>query len=546
MVPTTTPSSHKSSRRRSRATRHARRGRKRTDRTSALPNDAPRVDSEPARRRPSGKSQLKAAFKVLDQLFTSLERVAWEVRDAAEDISDVWEPIAATESSTDDAAPANKYRRMAQTGWMLATVAATYRAHVFCSAFVPRRTAARALDELHEKNAHRFCEASLSHGGAFLKVGQLISARHDLLPEAWVRELSRLQDDVPPLPIDRIRPVIQDELGDLPELFEHFDESPIAAASIGQVHRARTRAGQDVAVKVQRPNVDDQIENDLELLGLFIDSVRSMLPPTDFDTIEQEIRVMVESETDYEREARMTHRVGQFFSDDPRVVVPEVVSSHCSRKVLTSTFIEGRKITDVLDELSAARDHGDVRAGQRLDGILTLLLEAYVKMVLEAGVFQADPHPGNLLVTADDRLVLLDFGATKPLDDDIRRSYLKLVRACLYGDQAQMTELLAALGFRTRSGRPDTLVAFTEALLGEMRSAVQQGAVEWPTRDELLKRTAHLLQQVDEDPVVTLPPEFVMIGRVFSTLGGLFSHYRPNVDYMRALMPVLGQVMSAA
>ena len=483
----------------------------------------------------SGTHSLKAALSTVSHVLKAVEDVAWQAREIAEEVSDVWKPPA----SPGSAETPERFKRMASTAWMLAEVALTYRAHAFRSAFAPRDWAARALDELHTRNAARYSEASIRHGGAFLKVGQLLSARHDLLPKSWVVELSRLQDQVPAIPLEQAQAVLEAELGPLAEVFETFEPVPIAAASIGQVHRAKTRSGDDVAVKVQRPGIAALIDADLDLLSLFLESVRSMLPPTDYETIESEIRSVVTAETDYIREADMMRRVGEFFSAHPDIVVPAVVPSHSSARVLTSCFVEGRKITDALDELARRRDAGEPGAAERLDRVLTLLLEAYVRMVLEHGVFQADPHPGNLLVTSDDRLVVLDFGATRLLDESVRKGYLELVRAFIGDDRARVAELLAELGFRTESGAPDTLLAFAEALLKEMRDAAQGAPFAWPTRERLLAKSAELLRQAVRDPVVTLPAEFIMIARVFGTLGGLFMHYRPRVDVGRALLPVL-------
>jgi ubiquinone biosynthesis protein len=413
--------------------------------------------------------------------------------------------------------------------------------HTFRSAFLSTDAAARDLESVHDKSARRFYRTSVAQGGGFLKVGQLLSARHDILPEAWLEQLGKLQDDVPALPFAPIRDALETDLGPLPQRFQSLDEVPLAAASIGQVHRAVTTSGEVVAVKVQRPGVAELIESDLALLDLFIDSVRSMLPPTDIETIKSEIKSVLAAETDYALERENMARVAAFFASHPGILVPAPVDELSGRRVLTSHFVEGRKITTALDELAAQRDAGNAEAGARLDRIMGRLLEAYLRMVLEAGVFQADPHPGNLLVTEDDRLVVLDFGAARRMDDDVRRSYLELLRAFVFDDKATMVARLESLGFRTASGKPDTLVAFADALLAEMRHAVQSDEpFSWPTKEHLLGRAADLLRQAEADPVTTLPAEFVMIGRVFGTLGGLFGHYRPHVDVTTALLPVIG------
>ena len=167
--------------------------------------------------------------------------------------------------------------------------------------------------------------------------------------------------------------------------------------------------------------------------------------------------------------------------------------------------------------------------------LLGRLLEVYLRQILDHGTYQADPHPGNFLVTADGALVLLDFGCTRELSPELRRAYRGLMVDFIGRDRARVAERLDALGFATQSGSPATLEKFAEALLARFRDAAVTGAVSWPTRDEIVAETTELVRAAGDDPVVRLPPDFVMIGRVFGTLGGLFLHYRPALDYARIL-----------
>jgi ubiquinone biosynthesis protein len=344
------------------------------------------------------------------------------------------------------------------------------------------------------------------------------------------------------VPFEEIRRVVELDLGrPLGELFQHFDPEPIAAASIGQVHRALSLDGRAVAVKVQRPGIATRIAMDMDLLETALAGVRSILPPTDYETITAEVRAMVEGEMDFRAEARMMEQLADFLDGVSGILVPRTHPALCSTRVLTSDLIEGRKITVVLDELAAERDRGDAEAARRLSGILGRVLEAYVRQVLEAGVFQADPHPGNLLLSDRDEVALLDFGCTKVMPPGKREGYLALVRAFLRGDRADMIACLEQLGFSTRSGDPETLLTFTELLLSQFRDAMVRGQRSvWLSHGELMARAGELLESAERDPVVRLPTEFVMISRVFGVLGGLLHHYRPQIDYARHLAPVLG------
>ena len=492
------------------------------------------------------QAELRAWVDVLDSLVTAVEETAWAARDLADGARTAFDRgQEGVRSAGEDAASwTEDVARTTETGWMLARMAAGYRLHRFRSAFVSRTRSAELLDELHDRSARRFHDVSARHGGAFMKVGQLLSSRADVLPEAWIRELAKLQDAAPPVPFDAIeRTLAADFARPVADVFPSIEAEPIAAASIGQVHRAVSAAGQMLAVKVQRPGIERRVRVDLELLGAFLESLEASLPDVDYDTIVREIRDNVLAELDYERELETCATVAEFFAGHERIVVPRPIRELSSAHVVTTEFVVGEKLTVALDTLEARAAEGDAGARARLSEILGTLLEAYLRQVLEAGVFQADPHPGNVLVTEDDRVVLLDFGCAQMLPAEIRRGYLGLLRAFMEGRTDRMAELFHELGFRTRSGRPDTLNAFAAALLGEMRQAATGNGISWPTREELGARVSGLLTACKDDPVVRLPGEFVMMARVFGTLGGIFARYKPDLDFSRHILPVLGTVM---
>lgn len=491
-------------------------------------------------------SELRAWAEVIDGLLVAVEETAWAARglaEAAEDVARAGQRDLKARS-VDASRMSEDVTRFAQTGWMLTRMAAGYRLHRLQAAFVSRERAKRMLGSLHETSARRFYETSVRHGGAFLKVGQLLSARGDLLPEVWIRELSGLQDRAPTIPFEAVRAVIESDFGaSVSELFAEFDETPIAAASIGQVHRAVTKDGQVVAVKVQRPGIGPRVEADLGLLETFVQSLDDTLPDADYDTIISQIRRAVLAEVDYVVEAETATTLADFFAGHPSIVVPRPVSNLCSAHVLTTEFAPGEKITIVLDRLATSAATGDAAAHGELSRILGLLLEAYLRQVLEAGVFQADPHPGNLLVTPEGKLVVLDFGCSESMPGDIRGRYLGLLRAFVVGDRMEMARLFGELGFATASGKTDTLEQFAGAFLTEIRQLALSQAVAWPGREELSRRFGGLLSACHEDPVVSIPGEFVMMGRVFGTLGGLFQTYQPRIDFMQHVLPILGAAL---
>jgi ubiquinone biosynthesis protein len=483
----------------------------------------------------------RSNLQAIDDLLQAAERTAWDARAIADETVKAWRGlVGGTRGIARDARGASRRgARMAATGGMLARLVADYRLFKIYSAFLGERKRAATLEAIHRRNARRFYRTSISQKGAFLKLGQLLSARPDLLPSCWIDELSKLQDAAPPEPFAVVRATIEGDLGaPLSELFARFDEEPLAAASIGQVHRAATRDGREVAVKVQRPGIGELIELDLEALDWALEGMRSALPPTDYATITAEVKAVLMRELDYRAEAVAMARTAELFaSSDAGVRVPRPIPELSSGRVLTATYCEGEKITVALDRMAAAGDREGVTR------VLGTLLEAYLKQVLQAGFFQADPHPGNFLVAPDGALVLLDFGCTRELPAEIRAGYSSLLRAFLVGDRAAMADLFPKLGFGTASGSTETLEIMAAGLLDSFRRAAAEGRFVWPTRDELYAHAADALAASKRDPVTRVPAEFVMLGRVFGTLGGLFVHYRPDLDYSR-LLPYLAAALS--
>ncbi len=390
-----------------------------------------------------------------------------------------------------------------------------------------------ALDRLHRDCAARVRDLCLELRGGVLKLGQFVSSRVDLLPAAYIEELSRLQDRVPPVPTAEIVERVEQELGrPLEDLFESFDDEPLAAASLAQVHKATLPDGTAVAVKVKVPGVDEAVRTDLAALRASVDGLGDLLgdilPPTDFDTIAQELSRAVSEELDFAAEADNARAFRERFSDWDDVVVPRVFGELSTSRVLVMELIDGRRLTDFLAEAAPAER----------DRLITTMVKAFCAQVLEHGAFHGDPHPGNFLVVPGPRLAILDFGSVPTLSAERRDQYAELVTAVFARHSERVGELLGALGFATHSGAPESLVELANMMLRELGPRALAGnPAEFDARAEL----ARALAAVRADPVVRVPADFVLLGRLFGSLGGLILRYPPQTSLFTVLAPYLAR-----
>lgn len=252
--------------------------------------------------------------------------------------------------------------------------------------------------------ADNLSQAMVELGPTFIKLGQMLSTRPDMLPPPYIEALERLQDKVEPLPYEQVLKQLLNEIGDPEQIFAEFDTKPLAAASIGQVHRAKLKTGEEVIVKIQRPDIERKVESDLEIIkGLARISERRSPEARRigiYDMVEEYGRMLLR-ELDYAREARNTERVYNNFLDDSRVVIPRVYWQHTTPRVLTQEYIAGIKLSDI-DEIE--------RRGWDRRKISQLGTEAFLAQILIHGFFQADPHPGNILVVDENTIAFIDFG----------------------------------------------------------------------------------------------------------------------------------------
>jgi predicted unusual protein kinase regulating ubiquinone biosynthesis (AarF/ABC1/UbiB family) len=283
-------------------------------------------------------------------------------------------------------------------------------------------------------------------GPTFIKLGQLLSTRVDLLPPPYTDALARLQDDVAPISYDEVAQIVCDELGvELRHAFTSFDEQPLAAASLAQVHRATLRSGREVVVKVQRPGIRTQIVDDMAALAElaeFADAHTEVGRSFGFGELLEQFRRALLAELDYTREAANLVTLGRIVAPWPRLVVPRPVPDYSTGRILTMDYLAGRKVTD-LGPLART----DLDGGPLVDD----LFRGYLQQMLGEGFFHADPHPGNVLLTPDGRLALIDLGMVARLSPATQDCIVRLLLAVSDGNGDAAADALSSLG-RQREG----------------------------------------------------------------------------------------------
>ncbi|HVM08259.1 MAG TPA: AarF/UbiB family protein [Acidimicrobiales bacterium] len=361
-------------------------------------------------------------------------------------------------------------------------------------------------------------------GPTFIKLGQLLSTRADLLPQAYLKALSRLQDKVEAIPFEDVRRIVEDELGArVSKAFDWFDETPLAAASLGQVHRARLRSGRDVAVKVQRPNIRTRIIDDLDALvelASVVDKKTDVGRRYGFEAMVEEFRRTMLAELDYRREAQNLRTLGSALDEFERIVVPQPVDDYTTDRVLTMDFVAGRNLTSM-----------GPMARMELDGrpLGEELFRAYVKQILVDGFFHADPHPGNVLVTDHDppRLALIDLGMVARLPNDLREHLVKLLLAVSEGrgeDAASYAE-----------GMSDKLDDYDRASYTRSVARLVSEHATATVGQIAAGRVVAEMSRIAAENGLRPPPELTMLGKALLNLDEIARTLAPDFDPNEAL-----------
>jgi ubiquinone biosynthesis protein len=372
------------------------------------------------------------------------------------------------------------------------------------------------------RSARALYRTAVKLEGLLIKACQFIATRADILPDEWVDTLSVLHDQVPPRPFELIRAQVERELGrPLETIYASFNPRPIAAASLAEVHEARLADGRRCAVKVQYPGIEGRVSADLRNLMFVLRILAWVESNFDFRVAAREMLKYVPMELDFVNEGHNCERIGHNFAAQPEVMVPNVYWEFTSRRVLTMEFMEGVKITE-LDGTGIDRHN-----------VAQKLVEIYCEQILRDGFFQADPHPGNILVQPGPKLVLLDFGLANDFPPSFREGLVRLTLALLTSDSAAIVQAFGDLGFKTRDGSLEGMVKVSDLLIG---SVIRRGK-SYADQDMMKEMSDELPRALRANPIVEVPGDILLVSRVMGLLSGLGKSLDSKVDIMQTMMP---------
>ena len=367
-------------------------------------------------------------------------------------------------------------------------------------------------------------------GPTFIKLGQLLSSRVELLPRAYLEALARLQDKVEPFAFDEVEKIVASELGvRMSKAFSDFDVTPMAAASLGQVHRARLRDGRQVAVKVQRPGIRDALLEDLDALdeiAEFLDNHTAAGKRYEFCQMLDQFRKSLLRELDDRQEANNLTTIGAQLEDFERIVVPAPILDYSTSRVLTMQYVHGKKITDLNPLTRMEFDAG---------ALAEELFRAYLQQILVNGFFHADPHPGNVFLTDDYRIALIDLGMVGRIMPGLQEQLLQLLLAISDGRGDDAAAIAIKIGDRKENFAESN---FTHAISEIV--ATQQGA----TVEQLqVGRLVLEVTQVSGENGIRVPPELTMLGKTLLNLDQVGRAIEPEFDPNASIRRNAAQIM---
>ena len=392
--------------------------------------------------------------------------------------------------------------------------------------WVNQKEGAQIDQEQFRKNARKALDTFISLGPVYIKLGQWLSSRADILPQPYLEELAKLQDSVPSAPFEKVRPIIEKDLGPIDEKFDSIDPHSISGASLGQVYRA-TMSGQQVVVKVKRPGIENMVREDLKVLKKILPLALRFVDPNLRYSAKAMLAQFIETireEMDYTNESANLKRIKKDMESNSSntVVVPSVYDDLSSENVLTMEYLPGIKITNVqeLDEKGIDREQ-----------LVVDVHKVFFTMLLKHSVFHADPHPGNISVTDDGRLILYDYGMVGRINDETRFKLIRLYLALVEKNPTRVVNAMSDLGMLTP---------------GYNRTVIEKGielsirAMHGNKPDEMeVKSLMELANQTMSKFPFVLPKNLALYMRMASIIEGIYKTHQVDFKFVKVLKNIL-------
>lgn len=430
--------------------------------------------------------------------------------------------------------PPTKTRRFFKLAKMTASVASNYTKTKLKSAFADEDETERAHQQAHAKNGELMAQTLGELKGVVMKVGQMASIAQDVLPPEMAQALTSLQNDSPPMPYELIAQQIERELGAPPErLYASFDETPFAAASIGQVHRAVTDDGRQVVVKVQYPGVDESCDSDLAQLRFALKMsgwVGSKSHREAFDGLFDQIRERMHEELDYCLEADQVRDFQRFHANDPHIIVPEVIGERSAQRVLTLSFEDG----DGVEALGSASYTDEIRSL-----ICERMIRMFIHQLFIHHNLHADPHPGNYAFRPDGSVVLYDYGCIEKINPVVAAKYQMMARAMYKEDFARVDKMLLSLGARVPNSPEVPLSYFAHWRRILLEPFVKDAQYNYATSTIHEQVREHAMEAMSYMDSFQPAPDLVFIDRAIVGLHNIFRRFGPTVSWRDLLEEAL-------
>ncbi|MGA7368479.1 MAG: AarF/ABC1/UbiB kinase family protein [Nitrososphaeraceae archaeon] len=376
------------------------------------------------------------------------------------------------------------------------------------------------------KHAEKTLATFIALGPSYIKLGQWLSTRTDVLPQPYLEVLAKLQDDVPPSDFSLVQETIENEIGKIDHIFDRFDKKAKSGASLGQVYLARYK-GRDIIIKASRPDIEKTVSRDILVLKSILPLATRFIDPNLRYSVEAMLSQFVETiseEMDYRIEARNLKTIRRNLSHDPAVRIPELIPEISSRHVLSMEYIPGTKITDIasLDAMGLDRER-----------IVSKVHRIFFKMLLKDSIFHADPHPGNISITSDGRIILYDFGMVGRIDDDTRLKLIRLYLGLIEKDPVRAVNVLIDLG---------TLEPSVNRYIVEKALEFSIRSLHGQQVDRMeVKALIDLTNKTMSKFPFRLPKNLALYMRMSSILEGIYHHHKVKFQFVKVLADILAE-----